>query len=714
VDHAVERIWRALRAGEHIAVWGDFDVDGQTSTTLLVAALRDAAMAAGRQSVGRISYRVPLRDQGHGVYLPAVDELFEQGATLLITCDTGVNAFEAIERAAARGCDVIVTDHHDLPGSLPPALAVVNPKRLPAQHPLRELPGVGVAYQVAERLFEQAGLGEPQVALDLVALGIVADLAIQVGDVRYLLQRGLRVLRKAGRAGLRALVEQAELRLEGLTEEHVGYQLAPRLNALGRLGDANRGVDLLLAQDVALARILAAETDGLNYQRRLITGQILQAALTQIENDPSLLDHRALVVAGRNWHAGILGLVAGRLAEQFQRPAVVLSMPPDGPARGSARSVPGCDIHAALQRTADLLLSFGGHPRAAGLALDSSNVASFRKALSRSVAAVWDAGEAVQGLAVDAYTSLDQLSLELTSELERLAPFGPGNPPIRLATVDVEIVQDSVIGRHGEHRQLVVADERGVQQTVIWWQGADQPLPLGRFDMAYTLRSRDYRGEMHMQVEWIAARPHGPAVISSVGPRREVIDWRREADAGRALARLPIGSACVWMEGEDPKTFERLGGKDRLSLMLSSRLVIWTAPPGPDELAHALDVVNPNVLYLLAVDPATGGFRAFVERLTGMVKHDLRARNGQVDVQRLAANLGHREATVRAGVEWLAALGRVRIVEVSGNTVGLQAGGVVSSDAPRVELRLQRMVDETAAYRRHFRSAPVEALSILL
>jgi hypothetical protein len=170
----------------------------------------------------------------------------------------------------------------------------------------------------------------------------------------------------------------------------------------------------------------------------------------------------------------------------------------------------------------------------------------------------------------------------------------------------------------------------------------------------------------------------------------------------------------VWVEGEDPKTLEGLGGKDRLSLTPSSTLVIWTAPPGPDELAHALDAVNPNVLYLLAVEPATAGFRAFVERLTGMVKHDLRARGGQVDMQRLAANLGHREATVRAGVEWLAALGRVRIVEMGGNTVGLQAGGVASSDAPRVESRLQRLVDETAAYRRHFRSARIEALGILL
>lgn len=715
VDQATDRIWRALTTGERIAIWGDFDVDGQTATALLVETLRE--LSSTPETSPR--YRVPTRGQGHGIYLSTLDELLDQGVTLLITCDTGVDAFAAIQRAADKGCDVIVTDHHDLPPTLPPALAIVNPNRLPADHPLHELPGVGVAYKLVEHLLDQTPYANrPGAALDLVALGIVADVATQVADVRYLLQRGLEALRTTNRVGLRALIEQAELQPDGLTEEHVAYQLAPRLNALGRLNDANRGVELLITQDTGRARILAAEMDGLNYQRRLITGQVLQAALAQVERDPSLLDYRALVVAGHNWHPGVLGLVASRLTRQFERPAIALSLSEGDPARGSARSVPGCDIHAALKRTADLLLRFGGHPGAAGMALDPSNLEAFRKALSRSVAAVWDPASASPGLQIDDYVSLDELSLDLVSELERMAPFGPGNPPVQLATRDLRILEDAVIGRDGEHRRLVVADEEDTRQTVLWWQGAGQPLPEGRFDLAYSLRARDYRGEMQLQVEWIDARSHSPARILPPRRVRTIVDWRGKVDPGAALAKIPRDrgesdrAMVVWVEAAEQSLPEEIVGTDRLSLTPAPVLVIWTAPPGPAELAHGIQVVDPITVYLVAVEPVTGQLRPFVERLAGMVKHDLRTRGGQVNVPRLAAALGHGEATVRVGLKWLSARGELSIVESGGDTITLQAGGELSPDLPDLEARLRRLLDETAAYRRHLRSAPIEALGM--
>jgi single-stranded-DNA-specific exonuclease len=648
------------------------------------------------------------------VDLTALDEVLDQGVTLLITCDTGVDAFAAIGRAATRGCEVIVTDHHDLPSDLPPALAVVNPKRLDSRHPLSELPGVGVAYKLVEHLFQQTDrAGGSEGKLDLVALGIVADVATQVADVRYLLQRGLVALRTTDRIGLRALVAQSELQPDGLTEEHIGYQLAPRLNASGRLGDANKGVELLLTQDIARARILAAEMDGLNYQRRLITSQVTQAVLAQIDRNPAMLDYRALVVAGHNWHPGVLGVVAGRLAEQFRRPAVVLSLTDEGTARGSARSVPGCDIHAALKGVSDLLVRYGGHPHAAGLTLDATNLESFRKALTRSVATVWDPDAASPGLQIDAYVSLDQLSLELVSELERLAPFGRGNPPVQLATCNVRIVEDTLIGRDGEHRRLVVADEQGTQQTVLWWQSAGHTLPEGWFDVAYALRARDYRGEPQLQVEWVDARPH-ESLTQPVPPTRVVVDWRAATDPRGALARLSESEAAIWIEGDDLESSQAIGGADRLGLNSSPTLVIWTAPAGPYELAQAMEVVNPVRVYIVGVEPATTELQAFLERLMGMIKHDLRVRGGQVDVRRLAAALGHREVTVQAGLEWLVARGQLRIVETSRDALMLQAGGVAQPSPASAHLgsRLRHLLAETAAYRRHFRSAPIEMLGV--
>jgi single-stranded-DNA-specific exonuclease len=471
---------------------------------------------------------------------------------------------------------------------------------------------------------------------------------------------------------------------------------------------------LLITQNVGQARILAAEMEGLNDQRQLITGQILQAALTQIERDPSLLDYRALVLAGYGWHPGVVGVVAGRLAERFQRPAVILSLSDAEPARGSARSIPGCDIYAALERTADWLIRFGGHPGAAGLTLERANVDAFRKALSRAVATVWDANAATPGLQIDAYVSLDELSLKLVGELERLAPFGPGNRPVQLATCDLWILEDSIVGRNGEHRRLVVADEQGARQTVLWWHGAGQPLPAGRFDLAYALRARDYRGEAQLQIEWTDSRPHGLVTVSPPRPTRTVVDWRRKPDPQAALAELRAqGAVVIWAEGENRQGISREEmWSDRLSLTPAQTLVIWTAPPGPAELASALQAVDPVTVYLVAAEPATGRLRPFLEHLAGMVKHDLRARGGQVSIRRLAAVLGQREATVRAGLAWLVGRGQLNIMNGEGDTLTVQAGGEPSPDLPDLESRLQRLLDETAAYRRHLCSAPLETLGI--
>ncbi|MBI4772396.1 MAG: DHH family phosphoesterase, partial [Chloroflexi bacterium] len=367
VPAAAERLERALRAGERICVWGDFDVDGQTAAALLVSALRGLG--------GDVTYHIPLRArESHGVKLPALREVLDAGAELLLTCDTGVDAREALEYARSRGVEAIVTDHHSLPPSgalgglppdLPPATALVHPGLLPPGHPLATLPGVGVAFKLTEALLRRAGrAADCDALLDLVALGIVADVAVQTGDARYLLQRGLAQLRRTARPGLLAVFERAGLDPASLTEEHIGFQLGPRLNALGRLGNAGKGVELLLTPDLGRARVLALELEGLNARRKLLTDQTFKSALAQLERDPALGETAALVLAHPEWEAGVVGIVAARLAERFHKPALLLACPPGGPARGSARSVTGCDLTAALAAHAGLLASLGGHPMA--------------------------------------------------------------------------------------------------------------------------------------------------------------------------------------------------------------------------------------------------------------------------------------------------------------------------------------------------------------
>jgi len=273
MDSAVARLRSAIRIHEPICVWGDFDVDGQTSTALLVSALRDLG--------GNVDYHIPNRaSEGHGINLLNLKRIIDAGAKLIVTCDTGISAHEAVDYANSRGIDVVITDHHNLPPDLPNACAVIDPKRLPDDHPLRELPGVGVAYKLIEAL-----KGDSPTLLDLVALGIVADVALQVRDTRYLLQRGLAAMRNTQRLGLQAMIELAEIDPARINEEQIGFALAPRLNALGRLEDANLAVELLTTHDLERARILAQRLEGLNAQRKLLTEQVFGAAQAQIEQD---------------------------------------------------------------------------------------------------------------------------------------------------------------------------------------------------------------------------------------------------------------------------------------------------------------------------------------------------------------------------------------------------------------------------------------------
>lgn len=702
---AVERVEKAIEQGEKICVWGDFDVDGQTATTILFCTLVDLGAV--------VQYHIPVRaTESHGVNLPVLEQIIAERVTLVLTCDTGVTAHEAVEYAQQRGVDVIVTDHHDLPPVLPQARAVVNPKMLSDAHPLRQLPGVGCAYKLAEELYDRVGRGEDVARyLDLVALGIVADVAVQTGDARYLLQRGLEALRHTQRLGLQAMMEIAELNPEWLTEEHIGFVLGPRLNALGRLAEASVAVELLTTTDVGRARILAYELEALNARRKLLTDQVFQGAEAQVEQDPSLLDYGALVLSHPSWPPGVIGIVASRLVERYGKPAILIATPPGKLGRGSARSVEGCNITAAIGTHAEMLSGFGGHPMAAGLSIDPERIREFRRALSCTVAEMVGEPEARAALQVAGYVSLSELSLGLVEELERLAPFGPGNPPLTLATKGLELKSYTSVGRNGEHLQLIVEDKEGNAQKVIWWRGAGWPLPEGRFDLAYVIRASDFRGQRAMQLEWVDARAvEVPSV--DLAPERlpvEVVDFRKTPNPRSLLRDLKMGPGLqVWSEAEARR---EVGGRDRYELGPSKTLVIWTTPPGPRELRVVLDTVAPEKVYVFAVDPDLDHPEGFLRRLAGLIKHALRSSEGRVSVSALAAATAQREATVRVGVAWLVSGGQIAVLGEGGNELKLAAGDQKArADLKEVATQLKMLLGETAAYRAHFDRAPAESL----
>ncbi|MBC7233453.1 MAG: single-stranded-DNA-specific exonuclease RecJ [Chloroflexi bacterium] len=695
---AVERLQSAIARGERILVWGDFDVDGLTATALLVEALR----ALGAQ----VDWYIPdRRTESHGVHWRSLQPFLGRGVRVLLTCDTGISAHEVVALAQHAGLDVLITDHHALPPTLPQAQAIVNPRRLPSEHPLYHLSGVGVAYKLAEAL----GVGEK--GLDLVVLGLVADVVPLQGEVRYLVQRGLQMLRQVRRVGLQALLEVAEIGPDALDEDQISYALAPRLNALGRMTDASVGVELFLTEDLARARVIAAEMEAWNVRRQFLSQQVFVAAQEQIEKDRSLLSQPVLVLSHPQWPTGVLGIAAGRLAERYNRPVVLLSAPPGGMARASARSVPGVDLYAALAAHSRLLASFGGHPMAAGFSIALDRIPELRRLLVETVAAQIGVLPPERELPIATYLSLPDLTLELLDEVARLAPFGPGNPPLYLASRRLRVTAERTIGRIGEHRRLEVQDEEGHALPAVWWQSADLPVPEGLFDLAYVLRAGNFARERTLYLEWIDAHIVEKPVVERIVPTIAiaVADYRTVKEPLPILQALwEEGTMALWAEAVAVPGFPAHGRSD---LQPNSILVVWTIPPGPRVWKQVLHRVQPSQVFLFGVDPGLDTVDAFLRRLTGLVKHALSAYNGKLNWEALATAMAHCEETVQAGVRWLMAHGLVSPVTQQGDILIVEGGGHTDEAAERrVRRELEELLHETAAYRAYFREADARRL----
>jgi len=692
IEKAVNIVHAAIHNGETICVWGDFDVDGQTSTALLVQTLH--ALNAN------VLHYIPVRGrESHGVHIETLGPIIDNGAKLILTCDTGITAHKAIDYANARGVDVVVTDHHDLGETLPNARAIVNPKLLSKDHPLANLAGVGVAYKLAEALLEDRISSID--LLDLVALGLIADVALLKGETRSLVQKGIQKLRYTERAGLRAMAELSGTSLETLTEETIGFTFAPRLNALGRLADANPAVELLLTADSARARVLAAQVEGLNAQRRLLTSQVYEAAEAQLRENPALLHEPVIILSDPSWPGGVVGIVASRLVERHHKPAILLNQSEDGVLRGSARSVEGLHITEAIATQQALLLGYGGHPMAAGLAFEKEKLPQVRKGLAQAIER--QLGETIHEeptLQIDAWLGLNELNLELAETLESLAPFGAGNPSLTFATRSVQLKSVSTMGRAREHLRLTVEDQDGALQSILWWSGAGETLPQqgDTFDIAYSLRASTFRGEKQvtLQFEEFRVVEERPVEINKI--ELEIEDHRKEPASTLAGIQERLPQLEIWAEGG-----EKSKGRTRNQLVKADEFAIYTIPASPADLRAALEVVQPKRVHLFAVPPAEEKTEDFLNRLAGLCKYALNQRDGRTTIPELAAAMAAREAAIRLGLEWLAAGGQVH-VRTEADQVALSAEKTPANPYLQAELfiALKGILNESAAYRKYF------------
>lgn len=506
MDRAAARLADAVEAGEQVAVFGDYDVDGATSSALLHRYFR----ALGRDLAIYIPDRLA---EGYGPNAPALLGLKEGGASVVLTVDCGITAFEPLEAAQAAGLDVIVVDHHVAEPRLPPAVAIVNPNRLDDTSGYGQLAAVGVSFMLVvalnrtlrERGYFSADRREPDLIglLDLVALGTICDVVPLTSVNRALVAQGLRVMAKRQNAGLCALGDVA-----GIAEPpgvyHAGFLLGPRVNAGGRVGEAPLGARLLTTENSAEAAEIAGRLDRYNKERQAIEKETLEAAIEAIERD-RLAEHPVVFAADQGWHPGVIGIVASRLVERFGRPACVVGVEA-GIGKGSGRSVSGVDLGNAViaARQAGLLVNGGGHKMAAGFTVEAAKIDALRAFLSERLGDAVAAATARPTQTVDAALSVEAATLNLLQELEQAGPFGIGNPGPRLVLADARIAFSRRVGTG--HVQLRLAGDTGVQLKGIAFGVADTPLGeallagQGRlFHLAGSLRADNWQGRQGVQ-----------------------------------------------------------------------------------------------------------------------------------------------------------------------------------------------------------------------
>ncbi|MBE3098869.1 MAG: single-stranded-DNA-specific exonuclease RecJ [Planctomycetes bacterium] len=507
---AVDRLLGAVARRERIAIHGDYDVDGITATVIL----RRTLELLGGDVVHFIPERI--RD-GYGLQTEAVDRLHAGGAAVIVTVDCGIRGNDAARRARDLGVDLIITDHHEPDPALPPALAVINPKRGDCSYPDKDLAGVGVALKLVHALCRRTGHENwlPG-CVKMAAIGTLADVVPLVGENRVIAKLGLEMLsRGPHKVGLRALLEACGLSGRAIDSYHVAFMLAPRVNAAGRMSTPEIAMRLLLASDEAMAseaRELAAQLNHENLRRQQEEQEILSQARRLVESDPAIGARAVLVVAGEGWHRGVIGIVASRLVDAFFRPVIVLSIE-DGVAHGSCRSIPSFDILAALERCGGHLNRFGGHRQAAGLTIDAARIPAFREAVVQCAEDMLGPDDLRPRLRIDSRLAFGEITARMVEQVASLEPFGIGNPRPVFHAAGVQVVDGP---RRLKDRHLKMALRQGSRtfRAVAWRAGDREPFfqeHRSSLDVAFSLVQSEYNGQVAVEFSVTDARAPGLA-----------------------------------------------------------------------------------------------------------------------------------------------------------------------------------------------------------
>ena len=536
LETSVELLCEAIADEEQIAICGDYDADGMTSTALLIRALKHLG--------ANVDYAIPSRmKDGYGINNRIVEEFAENGVGLILTVDNGISAYEPIERAIELGLSVIITDHHDLPEKLPPADAILNPKLLPDSSPYKGLAGVGVAYVLAiataQSLGKLKGLTTP--IMELFTLGTIADLAPLTGVNRRWLKRGLRALPNSQLLGIQSLMEVAGVNEEKqLKPDDIGFRLGPRINAVGRIGDPQMVIELLTTDDPQVAIERAWQCEGINQRRQQLCEQIEKEAIALVENTPIPWKRdRVLVVVAAGWHHGVIGIVASRLVERYGVPVFIGTYedheekdapPSPRTIRGSARSIDEFNVFDALNYCKDLLGKFGGHRAAGGFSFLADNLEQVKQRLSEFAHECLEVEHLKPLVKIDAHARLEQIDRQLYEQIEGLQPWGIGNRTPVFWTPNVRVVEQRAIGKNQAHLKLTLQETDSTAQikAIAWRWGEYCPLPE-YLDIAYKLQENHWQGEINIELEIVGVK------LSETQPSNNITPINKKTDTQKAV-----------------------------------------------------------------------------------------------------------------------------------------------------------------------------------
>jgi len=645
MQEAVNRIQAAINTGEKIFVYGDYDVDGVTSTVTLVQTFGFLGSRAG--------YHVPDRfAEGYGMNIDIISGLPAKGVSLIVTCDCGISNHAEVQMARELGMDVIITDHHNLPHTLPGANVILNPKLLEEGHKARNISGCGMAYFLSAALLEQAGMQEKaHELLDMLALSLVADVVSLNGENRYLLKKALPALFSTKRTGLKELFAVIEQDSKLKNEEDIAFQIAPRINAAGRMESARLPVELFLCNNMLTAGEMARRIDLLNKSRKETQQQIIEQAVKQVEEIKK--NKTVLVLYNEFWHHGIIGIAAGKICETYRKPAILLTLKEDGQTVvGSARSTDSIDIYELIKECGSRLLKFGGHAKAAGLSLMKEDIDTFTGEIETKAEELYFIKDTVQ-VDVDMELGLGDASEELLARLERAGPYGEGFEQPLFLSRNITVVSDRKTAKN--HHIMVLAGQNGERVPAVKWFGGDESLQDKVFDVVYKLGINTYRGknELQLTVGYLSEISGKPVEVF-----KGILIDARMYNVNDILSNFR--DAVIFYEGLASKcpveeTF------DRYNISTAENLVFLSTPAGTGIFREVVSRVNPeNIIINFSASPDYS-FNGFMLSLMGILKYVANNENGRTRMEYLSSRLCVEEGIVRAALKYIKELGMIEL-----------------------------------------------------